>query len=111
MKNRVQASCYIGAPGSATQVLLVHPGGPFWAKKDSSSWSIPKGELPWVYVPHWVVATAGALRPLLWLAAVTPKRLRLRRRKRLGLCLECGYDLRESPERCPECGNVPGNAN
>ena len=28
---------------SAVEVLLVHPGGPFWAKKDS--WSIPKGEL------------------------------------------------------------------
>lgn len=29
--------------GSKIEVLLVHPGGPFWAKKDS--WSIPKGEL------------------------------------------------------------------
>ena len=26
------------------QVFLVHPGGPFWAKKDAGSWSIPKGE-------------------------------------------------------------------
>jgi predicted NUDIX family NTP pyrophosphohydrolase len=26
------------------EVLLAHPGGPFWAKKDMSSWSIPKGE-------------------------------------------------------------------
>ena len=26
------------------EVLLVHPGGPFWAKKDDASWSIPKGE-------------------------------------------------------------------
>jgi predicted NUDIX family NTP pyrophosphohydrolase len=25
-------------------VLLVHPGGPFWAKKDRGAWSIPKGE-------------------------------------------------------------------
>jgi predicted NUDIX family NTP pyrophosphohydrolase len=28
-----------------TEVLLVHPGGPFWAKKDLGAWSIPKGEL------------------------------------------------------------------
>jgi predicted NUDIX family NTP pyrophosphohydrolase len=28
----------------ALEVLLVHPGGPFWAKKDSGAWSIPKGE-------------------------------------------------------------------
>ncbi len=27
------------------EVLLVHPGGPFWAKKDAGSWSIPKGEI------------------------------------------------------------------
>jgi predicted NUDIX family NTP pyrophosphohydrolase len=26
------------------EVLLVHPGGPFWAKKDEGAWSIPKGE-------------------------------------------------------------------
>ena len=26
------------------EVFLVHPGGPFWAKKDMESWSIPKGE-------------------------------------------------------------------
>src|ERR1700731_719619 len=26
------------------RVLLVHPGGPFWAKKDLGAWSIPKGE-------------------------------------------------------------------
>ena len=29
---------------SQLQVLLVHPGGPFWAKKDAGAWSIPKGE-------------------------------------------------------------------
>ncbi len=28
----------------AVEVLLVHPGGPFWAKKDEGAWSIPKGE-------------------------------------------------------------------
>jgi predicted NUDIX family NTP pyrophosphohydrolase len=28
----------------ALEVLLVHPGGPFWAKKDRGAWSIPKGE-------------------------------------------------------------------
>lgn len=27
------------------EVLAVHPGGPFWAKKDKGAWSIPKGEL------------------------------------------------------------------
>jgi predicted NUDIX family NTP pyrophosphohydrolase len=30
--------------GGSVEVLLVHPGGPFWAKKDEGTWSIPKGE-------------------------------------------------------------------
>jgi predicted NUDIX family NTP pyrophosphohydrolase len=29
--------------GSAREVLLVHPGGPYWARKDLAAWSIPKG--------------------------------------------------------------------
>jgi len=33
---------YRGAP-KALEVFLVHPGGPFWAKKDDGAWSIPKG--------------------------------------------------------------------
>lgn len=32
-----------GSPESL-EVLLVHPGGPFWARKDDGAWSIPKGE-------------------------------------------------------------------
>jgi predicted NUDIX family NTP pyrophosphohydrolase len=30
--------------GGEPEVLLVHPGGPFWARKDEGAWSIPKGE-------------------------------------------------------------------
>ncbi|HEY7302703.1 MAG TPA: NUDIX domain-containing protein [Bryobacteraceae bacterium] len=33
-------------PGHQIEVFLVHPGGPFWAKKDEGAWSIPKGEHP-----------------------------------------------------------------
>src|SRR3954463_14536739 len=35
---------YRGA-GSSLEVLLVHPGGPFWRNKDDGAWSIPKGEI------------------------------------------------------------------
>jgi predicted NUDIX family NTP pyrophosphohydrolase len=31
--------------GEAVEVLLVHPGGPFWARRDRGAWSIPKGEV------------------------------------------------------------------
>jgi predicted NUDIX family NTP pyrophosphohydrolase len=30
---------------STLEVFLVHPGGPFWAKKDAGAWSVPKGEI------------------------------------------------------------------
>ena len=30
--------------GHALEVLLVHPGGPFWRRRDAGAWSIPKGE-------------------------------------------------------------------
>jgi len=31
--------------GSRLEVLLVHPGGPYWRRKDDGAWSIPKGEM------------------------------------------------------------------
>jgi predicted NUDIX family NTP pyrophosphohydrolase len=31
--------------GGENEFLLVHPGGPFWAKKDAGAWSIPKGQI------------------------------------------------------------------
>jgi predicted NUDIX family NTP pyrophosphohydrolase len=45
--SRMKASAglllYRGSP-QGLEVLLVHPGGPFWKKKDAGAWSIPKGE-------------------------------------------------------------------
>jgi predicted NUDIX family NTP pyrophosphohydrolase len=35
---------YRVSPDGVVEVLLAHPGGPFWARKDAGSWSIPKGE-------------------------------------------------------------------
>src|SRR3954468_19784000 len=31
--------------GGETEFLLVHPGGPYWAKNDAGAWSIPKGQI------------------------------------------------------------------
>jgi hypothetical protein len=53
----------------------------------------------------WLVA-GWSVPPLLWLAIRLRRSGIRRRRKRLGLCLNCGYDLRGSPGRCSECGEV-----
>jgi predicted NUDIX family NTP pyrophosphohydrolase len=44
MKKRSAGILMYRRPGPELEVLLVHPGGPFWAKKDLGAWSIPKGE-------------------------------------------------------------------
>jgi predicted NUDIX family NTP pyrophosphohydrolase len=60
--------------GPSFEVLLVHPGGPFWRNKDDGAWSIPKGEIGAGENPEQVArrefieelgsAPAGPLRPL-----------------------------------------------
>lgn len=37
------AAALVRRDGEAREILLVHPGGPFWAKKDDGAWSLPKG--------------------------------------------------------------------
>ena len=54
-------------------------------------------------VPMWATAALCAAVPVPSLLFA----LRSRRRFRIGLCPRCGYDLRASPGRCPECGDQP----
>src|SRR6516164_8409284 len=44
MKKRSAGILMYRRTGSELEVLLVHPGGPFWARMDLGAWSIPKGE-------------------------------------------------------------------
>lgn len=60
----------------------------------------PRWSIRRVVVPCWAVAVASAIQPMLWVR----RRYKIRQRRRSGLCVRCGYDLRATNDCCPECG-------
>jgi hypothetical protein len=58
-----------------------------------------------VGVSFWALALLTSFLPAVWLFHEHRRRMR-NRREQFGLCLRCGYDLRASHDRCPECGEA-----
>jgi hypothetical protein len=59
-----------------------------------------------VFIPAWVVMVFASILPVWWISRACQRA----RRRRLRHCVQCGYDLRATPGRCPECGTAAGGA-
>jgi len=61
-----------------------------------------------ICVPIWFAAMISAALPLAWIGR-RHRSMRRQRRQTLRLCESCGYDMRATPDRCPECGEYVEN--
>jgi hypothetical protein len=96
---------FLHADAPANRVLLPKTFFGFGASKETAVWFMAGSTQPMTsdiegthwYVPAWSIALLTLPAPVWWM-------IRRRRVFGPGLCSGCGYDLRATPERCPECG-------
>lgn len=94
-----------GVPGSSWTYYLDKPRvawiDPAQVPSIRNRWYMVLGT-PLGTVPYWAVAPAALVMPTVWLGVG----VRSATRRRRGRCAGCGYDLRASKDRCPECGEA-----
>jgi hypothetical protein len=66
--------------------------------------AMPGEQINWAFWwPYWVVIAVTSVLPAVWLFGWWKRR----KPRALEHCANCGYDLRATPDRCPECGAIP----
>jgi hypothetical protein len=93
---------YYASPPGQRPVWQSAPGYTIYFNRGSFtlvSFHDPRSNIWVVGVPHGLIAALAIVLPASWL------RMR-RKRPRPGVCAACGYDLRATPDRCPECGRL-----
>jgi hypothetical protein len=85
------------------EVLIVRPG----ARPTPPPPPMMRGEREVGSMPALWLSAAFIVLPALWLTKASRQRIRRRREINQHLCQRCGYDLRATPDRCPECGVAP----
>lgn len=76
--------------------------GPFWWSWCDGGEALRTS----LVMPYWPLLALAMPLPTSWLARFFSRR----GSRHLGHCLCCGYDLRATPDRCPECGTIPKGA-
>jgi hypothetical protein len=93
------------SPALAPPATWPPPGFRFFAYRAGQT-TDTLGEARVIVFPFWVPTIVGGL-PMLVVLRVESNARRRRWRARSGMCVQGGYDLRATPDRCPECGAVP----
>jgi hypothetical protein len=100
----------IGAIGSPplwdAPVILVNQPNPVAPPGSQSAANCSLTMISYSYI--WAMEIFGAL-PLLKLFMLIRRAIAAKAQTSPGFCANCGYDLRATPDRCPECGAVPKN--
>lgn len=110
VRSYYQPDRFLRNVGSADEHLIVSEDGMLvaqngqWDSRAKSFYVFSAG--PRYLIPYCIPAGVFAVLPVAWLVA----RFSAGRRRKAGLCPGCQYDLRATPDRCPECGWKPAEA-
>jgi hypothetical protein len=122
---RTTSRCYDIHSAKGGFLMQTYPEPERWAEQISGRWSQPilrlysppgwggdltidsfGGRWYWrIWVWYRNIALPTAILPAVW-ARRALKNRRIANRRKQGACTSCGYDLRATPNRCPECGTV-----